>query len=85
MALLSKNSKLVELSLSDNEIGDIGGIALSHMVELNESIKRLNLSMNAFKLITFQEMQSFIVHNRTIEQLDLSKNSVPIKILDFIT
>ena len=43
-ALLCSNSRLVDLDLSDNTIGNEGAIALAEMLKINKTLKKLNLS-----------------------------------------
>ncbi|CDW80798.1 UNKNOWN [Stylonychia lemnae] len=75
---------LQELIISHNDIGEAGGIELSKMIQSNKAILRFNLSYNKMGDQTGQDMIRAIGDNDKIEYLDLNKNQINCRYVEFI-
>ncbi|XP_064644382.1 leucine-rich repeat-containing protein 74B-like isoform X2 [Lineus longissimus] len=68
-------SEIKDLSLSDNNIGQIGAGAIAECLAQNRTLVRLNLSSNDLGNDEAHFISTALKVNRDLDELDLSKNS----------
>lgn len=74
---LVTNTKLLEVDLTDNWMGDVGGIAIANMLKENCYISTLNLSENHLGLNAIEALcKTLQEYNTTVQHLNLSKNNL---------
>jgi NLR family CARD domain-containing protein 3 len=73
-ALLSTNSTITDLNVSDNDIGDDGVILIGDALLRNTSITRIDLSDNSIGLNGVKHLADAMTVNSTVTELELSGN-----------
>ena len=73
---LSKCESLKEIRLSNNRLGDEGGIPLAKALKLNKSIRVCHVSNNKLSAESAKEFAELIKANQSLKDLDLSSNMI---------
>ncbi len=84
---LKRNSTIIQLGLSKNKIGEsellnvvipdivTGGEALASLLQVNNTLKILDLSWNAIRLASSEQFGSALEFNKSLVDLDISYNN----------
>jgi len=84
---LKRNSTIIQLGLAKNKIGEsellnvvipdivTGGEALASLLQMNNTLKILDLSWNAIRLASSEQFGSALEFNKSLIDLDLSYNN----------
>lgn len=72
----SHNTTLTELNLGENQIGNLGAIALAQTLLHNTGLIELNLSENQIGNAGGQALIEAVRHNTVLTRLDLHKNHI---------
>jgi len=71
-----RGSKLVELKLANNNLGESGAMTICNAVKANPTIKNLNLSHNAIGISGAQILADLLSHNCSLEELSIGNNKI---------